>query len=117
MLYIDPPWGGASAEKRRHSYNDQHMRLGGKALPDLVAVALARGFGTVIIKLPRESDPRTFIKAVEQNSVAKLPRHNCHSYEICDARLSKSHVSNSHMSSPHLSSPCVRGYWLVACRL
>ena len=102
MLYIDPPWGGASADERRHNYSDQHMRLGDKALPELVAVALARGFGTVIVKLPRESDPQAFIKAVELGRASAAANLDCRSHAICDARK---------------GNPCVRSYWLVSCRM
>jgi hypothetical protein len=104
MLYIDPPWGGASANERRHNYSDQHMRLGDKALPELVAVALARGFGTVIVKLPRESDPHAFIKAVELGRATAAANFDCRAHAICDARQGD-------------NKRCVRSYWLVSCRM
>jgi len=102
MLYLDPPWGGASAAERQNGYDDQHMRLGGRSVPDLVVRALQRGFGTVVVKLPRESSTAAFSKAVRDASQSAV---RCHAYAICDARRTRPGASCDHAAA----------YWLVSC--
>jgi len=104
MLYLDPPWGGAGAAERQNDYDDQHMQLGGRSVPDLVALALQRGFGTVVIKLPRESSTAAFTKTVRDTSQSAV---SCHAYAICDARRTR----------PGASCDRAAAYWLVSCRL
>jgi len=96
LLYLDPPWGGANATQRvLTDTKPQWLWLGGIEVTELVKLALKRGFGTVLIKLPRESDTNEFCQQVcgNCNSIT------CRAYPIYDMRYSQK-----------------LSYWLVAVK-